>query len=245
MTVKECLEAISFTDAQYINKEDKNYYLVHKIMELIALVKDEDMEELKDEIIKQYSYHTYSTFREYVCVMSKEDVLSNENHSEDTLSGKEEITNIINFYDSYDENLIRYIKGHLFLEFAMNTIISKALNVNTEKKTFDNKIELLFKYALVSEKEKKLLKVLNKIRNEIAHNLNYALTFDTLYNLVKLSVEAGVEYSDSTIYDNKKLSKEWYGMEGIINELFPNTFSHLFYENEQYFENSEFLKYMT
>lgn len=147
---------------------------------------------------------------------------------------KVNITNIIDFYNSYDENLIRYIKGHLFLEFAMNTIISKALNVNTEKKTFNNKIDLLFHNFLVSEKERDLLKVLNKERNKIAHNLDYTLTFDTLYDLVKLSDEAGVDYSDSTIYQDKKLSKEWYGIEGIMNELFPNTFCHLFYKNEQY-----------
>ena len=90
----------------------------------------------------------------------------------------------------------------------MNTIISKALNVNTEKKTFNNKIDLLFHNFLVSEKERDLLKVLNKERNKIAHNLDYTLTFDTLYDLVKLSDEAGVDYSDSTIYQDKKLSKE-------------------------------------
>jgi hypothetical protein len=62
---------------------------------------------------------------------------------------------------------------------------------------------------------------------------------------VTLSVEAGVEYSDSTIYKNKKLSKEWYGIEGIITEIFPNTFCYMFYENEQYFEDNEILKYMS
>jgi predicted oxidoreductase len=144
MTVIECLETISLTDAKYDNEEDKNYYLIHKFMELIVSVKDKDIEELKDKIIEQYNYNTYSSFREYVCVMSKENVLPNDNQVEDTSRVKVEITNIIDFYNSYDENLIRYIKGHMFLEFAMNTIIVKSLKVNTKKKTFAKKIDLLF-----------------------------------------------------------------------------------------------------
>ncbi len=245
MNVKECLKAISLTDALYNNKEDKNYYLVHKVMELLPSIKDEDIEKLKNEILEKYSYYTYSLFREYVCIMSKEDVIYAENQIKNTQCKKAESTNILDFYYSYDENLIRYIKGHLFLEFAMNTIISKALNVGTEKKTFTKKIDLLFSNSLVSEKEKDLLKALNQQRNEIAHNLNYTLTFDMLYDLVKLSAEAGVDYSDDTIYINKKLSKDWYGVEGIIMELFPNTFCHLFYENEKYFEDNDILNYMS
>lgn len=184
MTVIECLEAILLTDAQYNNEEDKNYYLVHKLMELIVSVKHEDIEELKDKIIEKYNNHTYSSFREYVCVMSKQDGLPDCNQKEDTPNVKVKITNIIDFYNSYDENLIRYIKGHMFLEFAMNTIIVKALNVSTEKKSFAEKIDLLFNKALISKNQKCLLKAINKQRNKIAHNLNYVLTFDTLYNLV-------------------------------------------------------------
>jgi len=245
MTVIECLEDISLTDSQYDNEEDKNYYLVHKLMQLALLINDEEVEELKDEIMDRYCYHTYSSFREYVCVMSKGDVLTYTNQTEDTQSAEVVNTNIIDFYNSYDENMIHFLKGHMFLEFAMNTIITKSLNINTEKKTFAKKIDLLFFNSLVSEKEKKLLKAINKQRNEIAHNLNYTLTFDILYELVLLSAKSGVDYSDSTIYKNKKLSKEWYGIEGIINELFPNTFCHLFYKNEKYFEDSEIYEYMT
>lgn len=242
MTIIECLDAITLTDAQYNNEEDKNYYLVHKLMELILLVKDEDIEELKDEIMDRYCYHTYSSFREYVCVMSKKDIL-HINQNEEIQSAKDENTNIIDFYNSYDENLIRFLKGHMFLEFAINTIISKSLNISTEKKTFAKKIDLLYFRSLITEKEKELLKAINKQRNEIAHNLNYTLTFDILYKLVILSAASDVDYSDSTIYKNKKLSKEWYGIEGIIIELFPNTFRHLFYKNEKYFKEFELDKY--
>ena len=245
MTVLECVEAISLTDGLYDNKEDKNYYLVHKTMELIPLMKDEDIEELKDKLFERYSYQMYSSFREYVCIMDKNDVMHGENHIKEPQYEKVESTNIIDFYNSYDDNLIYYVKGHLFLEFAMNTIISKVLKVRTEKKTFANKIDLLFNKSLISDKVKDLLKAINKQRNEIAHNLHYILTFDVLYELVKLSADAGVDYSDNTIYINKKLSNEWYGMQGIIQELFTNTFCHLFYENEKYFEENEISQYIS
>lgn len=42
---------------------------------------------------------------------------------------------IVNFYKEYDKNLILFIKGHLFLENAMNIILGK-INVKTKKKLF-------------------------------------------------------------------------------------------------------------
>ena len=44
----------------------------------------------------------------------------------------------------YDENLIRYIKGHLFLEYIMNTILEKSLNVEIGKHIFNKKMHLLY-----------------------------------------------------------------------------------------------------
>ncbi len=246
MTIVECMQELSLVDNKYSREEDKNYFLVHKMMELLTLIEDENLEALKDEIFKKYTYNSYSSFLKYICIMSKQDIPSINDLPENPHINKVGIvnTNIIDFYNSYDENLIRYIKGHLFLEFAMNTIIKKALTLSTKNKTFSNKIDLLFENSLLSGNEKDLLKALNKERNEIAHNLNYILTFDILFNLVKLSTEAGVDFSDNTIYENKNLSQEWYGIDGIVNELFPNIFCHLFYENEQYFENNEILKFI-
>lgn len=125
----------------------------------------------------------------------------------------------------------------------MNTIIEKALMYNRctiKKMTFSAKIKTLFKNSLISEEEKKLLSNINKHRNKIAHDLNYNLTFDILFNLVLLSVKAKVDFSDHAIYEDKKLSEEWYGIGGIINEIFPNIFFHLFFENKKFFQDNEF-----
>lgn len=159
-------------------------------------------------------------------------------------TGKHGHSTILDFYQNYDENLIRFIKGHLFIEFSMDKILKKAIRKNVYECTFFDKIVLLFDNNLIDSNEKTLLVKINKVRNRIAHRLDYILTFDTVFELVDLSAKAGVDYSDETIFKNKKLSKEWYGIEGILDELFPNTFCHLLFRNEKYFGHNELDYYM-
>ncbi len=152
--------------------------------------------------------------------------------------------NIIDFYYSYDDNLILYIKGHLFLEYAMNLIYSKATGLDVSEHSFYQKIHLLSNKNLITNNEKILLLTINRCRNKIAHDLDYDLTFDTAYDLVCLSVKAGVDYFDDNIYKDKLISQKEYGIEGIINELFPNTFCQLIDNNKKYFTMEEISKLM-
>lgn len=242
MTINEYMELLSKTDEEYDTVEEKNYHLVHKMMEILPSLSGEEVEQMKVEITKKYSYDKYRSFLEFMCVANSSTMNTVErlNFS----PGKRSYSNILDFYDNYDENLIRYIKGHLFIEFAMNTILLKATHRSISKYTFSQKIDLLFDGGFIDEPEKKLLKRINQFRNKIAHNLDCELTFETVFELVELSAQAGVDYSDETIFENKKLSEEWYGITGVLNELFPNTFCHLLYQNEQYFEGNELLDYM-
>lgn len=242
--ITQYIDELVEIDNQYDTEEDKNYFLVHRTMELLAQLDDVYVNELRNQILNKFNYKSYSSLCEYVYFMSKKNISQNIVIEKNIKKDITKIENIIEFYNSYDEHLIRYIKGHLFLEFAINTIIEKALRINTKGKTFSIKIDILFKNSLLSTKEKNLLIAINKERNNIAHNLNYILTFDTVYNLAKTSADAGVDYSESTIYKNKKLSEEWYGVNGILMELFPNIFCHLFYKNEKYFEGNEILSFM-
>ena len=152
--------------------------------------------------------------------------------------------NICNFYQKYDENLILFIKGHLFLENAMNIILDK-INIDTKDKTFYRKIQLLFNNARIDVNTKELLEKLNRVRHSIAHKLFYELTFNEVFDLVVLSSVAGVDYSDDTIFEDKETSEEWYGIAGAVNELFVNTFIFLFDTNEDLFPDGEELKYMS
>lgn len=245
MTTNEYMELFSKTDAEYDTVEEKNYQLVHKMMEILPAISDEQLEQIKVEITNKYPYKQYSSFLEYVCLASKTDsAVADISDESATPLDSRSYTNIIDFYNDYDENLIRYIKGHLFIEFAINTILEKAAQKTASKCTFSKKIDLLFDGNFINESEKNLLKRINYFRNRIAHRLDYTLTFDTVFELVELSAKAGVDYSEETIFRNKKLSEEWYGITGILNELFPNTFCHLLYRNEQYFEDNEIMKYM-
>lgn len=62
--------------------------------------------------------------------------------------------NIIDFYYNYDDVLISYIKGHLFLEFAMNIIYSKATDKDISEYSFYEKTNLLFDKNLITKNEK-------------------------------------------------------------------------------------------
>ena len=249
MTVDEAMKYLQNIDENYQTEEDKNYYLVHGLANILKCMNREDFEVLKSKIMESYSRNAkqYLSFLDYLNLASKEKMLSmrHQKNNSKNLENHKEIHNIIDFYNEYDEQLIRYIKGHMFLEYIMNTILEKSLNTKTEKYTFNKKIYLLYEHNLINDKEKNLLISINKLRNKIAHVLDFEFSFDKLFDIVKASAKCGVDYSDCTIYKNKKLSKEWYGIDGIINELFPNLFCHLLYKNKEYFNDTEIYNYLT
>lgn len=246
MTVNEAIRYLEEIDRKYQTEEDKNYYLVHGLSDVSNDLNDDDFEELKAEIWERFSKQgrQYLSFLDYLIVASKDNQVVKQ-HVNKTWIKHKKIYNIIDFYNDYDENLIRYIKGHLFLEYIIETIIEKSLHIVVDKKdSFYVKIKCLKDNKIINEKEYDLLIKIKEIRNDIAHVLDYNISFNKLFNIVKLSAECGVDYSDSTIYKNRKLSKEWYGVKGLIDELFPNLFCHLLYENENYFKDEEIYKYM-
>jgi hypothetical protein len=60
---------------------------------------------------------------------------------------------------------------------------------------------------------------LGKIRNRYTHQLNYELTFDEAFEFVKEMNKAGFQFSDATIHENKVLSKKWYEVEGLVDQI--------------------------
>lgn len=238
VSIEQALELLQVEDSKYSNIEDKNYYLVHIYNEILKEISFEDLEILKDIICRQYEYKIYKSFLYYICMVSKHINLEEDKiyKPEDKSDDKEMPKSIIDFYDSYDNNMILFIKGHLFIEYYMQVCIKK---INVKIKNFYNKIQLMYNYHLISDYMKTLLEKINKIRNDIAHEIKYKLKFDTVFELINLSVMAGVDYSDDTIYINKKLSYEWYGIEGILNELFPNTIYTILDNCKELFTNEE------
>ena len=183
MTINEYMELLSKVDKEYDTVEEKNYHLVHKMMEILPTISNKQLEQIKVEIANKYPYKQYFSFLEFVCSTSKRDFSAADisNVSDIPLESRS-YSSIIDFYGDYDKNLIRYIKGHLFIEFAINTILEKATGRTESKYTFSQKIDLLFDGNFINESEKKLLKRINYFRNRIAHRLDYTLGFDTVFS---------------------------------------------------------------
>lgn len=121
--------------------------------------------------------------------------------------------------------LAAFVTGHLIIEsLLVQLLVLKGENkVKMESKNFPYKIDKCKDYSLLSDKMKDYLLSVNRIRNNFAHNLGYRLSFDEIFVLVAKAGEAGIDFSDETIYENKELSLEWYGFRGVIQELFQNT----------------------
>jgi len=68
---------------------------------------------------------------------------------------------------------------------------------------------------------------LNDIRNDFAHSLGHKLTFDDAFDYVVKMASAGYDFSDEAIFRDKKLSREWYGIEGIFTEILTELYSEL------------------
>ena len=152
---------------------------------------------------------------------------------------EEQRLNIIDYYEEFDPNLINFIKCHLFVENCMKQILDKTEKERATSEKFSGKVSQMLMYELIDQDMASLLHKINKIRNNIAHDLYYKLTFDEVFTLVEESAKLGIDYSDETIFNNKELSKEFYGLEGLIRELFPNLFAHLIWLNENKFTQEE------
>ena len=148
--------------------------------------------------------------------------------------------NIIDYFNEFDPNLINFIKGHLFVENCMKKILDKTEKEKGTSDKFSGKVSQMLIYNLIDQDTASLLHRINKIRNNIAHDLFYKLTFTEVFSIVEESAKIGVDYSDENIY-NIEVAEEYYGLEGLIKELFPNLFCHLIYINEDKFEQSEVL----
>lgn len=135
------------------------------------------------------------------------------------------------------------LRGHLYFEFLINELLSKKLgseaNLEDIRMSFFQKVKLLKALTLIDDPMTDFLLTFNKIRNSYAHKLLFELTFDDVFNLVNLAVNAGVEFSDETIHNDYAKSKIWYGIEGTLMEVIINVFSALIYSNEILFSNDE------
>ncbi len=104
---------------------------------------------------------------------------------------------------------------------------------------FANKVRAAFEEGCIDEKLKGALLAINRLRNKLAHELHFRVTFDDAFTLVKEAARAGIDFSDDTIHIDRTKSEEWYGTQGVLTEVISNTFQHLVWENEATFTKDE------
>ena len=122
--------------------------------------------------------------------------------------------------------------GHLVVEALLVEIINLTIKGDKPWKwSYPDKVAHCLKLGLIDAKQQATLLRLNEIRNDFAHSLGHTLNFDDVFAYVKEMAAAGYEFSDTTIYEDKSLSEEWYGFDGVIIEIL----------NELYFGLAEVL----
>lgn len=152
--------------------------------------------------------------------------------------------NIIQFIsESATEELNLVLRGHLYLEALLNQIIHRSLQypraIDETRQSFYAKVKLLRALGKIDQKLEKLLLTLNSLRNKIAHQLRYEITFDDAFDLARIAAEAGIDFSDETAFNDRSLCEEFYGITGVLSETISNTFQDIVWQNENLFTKEE------
>ena len=158
--------------------------------------------------------------------------------------------NIIEYlYKNPNPHIGEYVRGHLYLEYAMFVILERSgiskKKLKEPRYSFYKKVQKMKELNRISNEMHTLLLEINKTRNKMAHKLHFDLDFSRMFDLAGIAHSANVEFSDETIFLDFESSQQWYGVEGILSELIINTFYQLFYDNEDLFPNREFDKHLS
>ena len=139
--------------------------------------------------------------------------------------------NIMNFIGENKEREMLFFRGYLYIEKLMATFIMKKYkkDILDSEDTYYKKVIFLYKNNHLSKEWKKFLLDINKLRNEIAHNLFYNIKWNSIHDLIGKSYSLNVYYSDDDIYsgDIKYFIDNYYSNNLGITEFFSNTFCEL------------------
>ena len=127
-----------------------------------------------------------------------------------------------------DQPLDLVLRGHLVIEALLVELIqTKQPGDQPWKWNFPQKADFCVAQNLLDSPRAEVCKRLNDIRNDFAHVLGHRVTFDELFTLVCQAAQAGLDFSDDTIHQNRALSEEWYGIDGVITEIFNSMYFDL------------------
>lgn len=115
------------------------------------------------------------------------------------------------------------LRGHLVIENLLVESIKTKLELPAEfdpyNLSFPSKVELCISLGIIPIEKKTCYIKFNNIRNKFAHQLNYDLSHDDLFNYAKEMALAGFDFSDETIHSDKEQAKEMYGVDLTLFEI--------------------------
>lgn len=154
---------------------------------------------------------------------------------------KPSIEHIISLFGN--EVLGAFLAGHLVLESVLVLMLETTPKDSDEGGYFDwsfyRKINAAEARGLIHNGMACFLHEVNGIRNRLAHKLDAPISFDEAFLLAQKAASGGVDFSDDTIHSNREKSEEWYGVHGIVQEVFQNASQDLLFllENDEHITN--------
>jgi hypothetical protein len=131
-----------------------------------------------------------------------------------------------------------YLTGHLLLESVLVQLIELKIGdnekINPFNMSFPNKVNLALNRGLIWQSMADFLIEMNRIRNRLAHRLDEPITFDLVFGLAKAAQKGSIDFSDDTIHSDYQLSQQWYGVQGVIQEIFQNAAQDLSFIMEEH-----------
>jgi ribosomal protein L30E len=125
-----------------------------------------------------------------------------------------------------NEIMSAILTGHLIIEALLVQLIqlkSKKGKRTIQNQNFPSKVRSCIELEYFDNKLGDYLIHINFIRNNYAHNLGYKITSNEVFLLAEKAGKAGIDFSDETIFRDKKTSFKCYSVTDIIQEIFQNT----------------------
>lgn len=135
-----------------------------------------------------------------------------------------ELEHITSLFEN--EVLGAFMSGHLVLESILVQMLETQPKEGDGGRYFEwsfrRKVDASESRGIIGKGVADFLRGLNDVRNRLAHKLDTPITFSEAFSLARLAAEGGIDFSDETIYLDREKSEQWYGIEGIIQEMFQN-----------------------
>jgi hypothetical protein len=123
------------------------------------------------------------------------------------------------------DQLSAVIVGHLIIESLLVKFLEMQQGANIDSIlgfNFPMKVDRCVAGGLIRSELGEFLKVLNRQRNNFAHRLGHRISFEEAFALVREAAIAGIDFSDEEIHTSEAASRDRYGAELIIVEIFVN-----------------------